>query len=62
VERATIACESCERLWSLPCALTLYEKRALEAHACPRCGTYSLICREPEEELAPRGRVFAGKH
>jgi hypothetical protein len=57
VERCTIVCDSCERLWTLACALTIYEQQALEARPCPHCGAYTLRCQaalQPAEAGAAR--------
>jgi hypothetical protein len=48
MERVTIVCESCQRLWSIGRSLTIYEQQALESRPCPRCGAYTLCCHEPE--------------
>ena len=56
VERLTIACETCERLWTLGAQLSFYEQQALESRPCPHCGAYTLTCQEPAAETAPAGR------
>ncbi len=38
MERVSISCETCERLWSVNCTLTVYEQQALESRPCPHCG------------------------
>ena len=59
MQRWKITCETCERQWKLPNALTIYEKRALEDHRCPHCGAYTLACRELEPEPNARSRALA---
>jgi Zn finger protein HypA/HybF involved in hydrogenase expression len=49
VDRLTISCETCERLWTLGCALSVYEQQALESRPCPHCGAYTLTVHKPEE-------------
>ena len=46
MERLTIVCESCERLWSPNCSLTIYEREAMESRPCPHCGAYTLCCQD----------------
>jgi hypothetical protein len=46
MERLTIACESCERLWTIACSLSLYEQQAMESRPCPHCGAYTLSCQD----------------
>jgi hypothetical protein len=46
MDRLTIVCESCERLWSVACTLTIYEQQAMEARPCPHCGAYTLACQD----------------
>jgi hypothetical protein len=46
-------------MWSLPYALTIYERRALKIHPCPHCGAPSLICLEHDKELRLRTPVGA---
>jgi hypothetical protein len=46
VESQVIFCARCQRHWSLPGPLTFYEKRALEKHPCPHCGTSALCCQK----------------
>lgn len=56
MERLTISCETCERMWTLGCTLSIYEQQALEGRPCPHCGAYTLTC-QGEAELttaAPR--------
>lgn len=48
-ERATISCDSCERLWTLGCALSVYEQQSLESRPCPHCGAYTLSVQLPRE-------------
>jgi uncharacterized protein CbrC (UPF0167 family) len=48
MERLTISCDSCERLWTLGCALSIYEQQSLEARPCPHCGAYTLSVHMPE--------------
>ncbi len=59
MEGCTIACECCERQWSLTGALTLYEKRALRGHPCPYCGANALTFCPRAEERPVKTRVFA---
>jgi uncharacterized protein CbrC (UPF0167 family) len=44
MERLTIVCDSCERLWSVACTLSIYEQQAMESKPCPHCGAYTLSC------------------
>jgi hypothetical protein len=44
MERLTIVCDSCERLWSIACQFSLYEQQAMESRPCPHCGAYTLSC------------------
>ncbi|HWY87691.1 MAG TPA: hypothetical protein VNX28_13245 [Gemmataceae bacterium] len=46
MDRLTIVCESCERLWSVACSLTVYEQQAMESRPCPHCGAYTLCCQD----------------
>lgn len=46
MERLSIICESCERLWSVVCSLTIYEQQAMESRPCPHCGAYTLTCQD----------------
>ncbi|MCS7046105.1 MAG: hypothetical protein NZO58_07095 [Gemmataceae bacterium] len=46
MERVSIACHSCERLWTVGCALSLYERQILESRPCPHCGAYTLSVEE----------------
>jgi hypothetical protein len=46
MERLTIVCESCERLWSVACSLAIYEQQAMESRPCPHCGAYTLSCQD----------------
>ncbi len=49
MERCTITCESCERIWSLQTSFSLYERQTIESRPCPHCGAYTLTCSlEPE--------------
>jgi uncharacterized protein CbrC (UPF0167 family) len=48
MERLTIVCESCERLWSVACSMTIYEQQAMESRPCPHCGAYTLSCQDFE--------------
>ncbi|MCI0684494.1 MAG: hypothetical protein L0Y71_20470 [Gemmataceae bacterium] len=52
MERLSISCDSCERLWTLPCVLSVYEQQALETRPCPHCGAYTLTVFEPQELVA----------
>ena len=52
MERATISCESCERLWTLDCTLSIYEQQSLEARPCPHCGAYTLSVHKTENLAA----------
>jgi rRNA maturation endonuclease Nob1 len=54
VQRLSIVCEGCERIWPLNCALTVYERQALESRPCPHCGSYTLSCNDPKELIAAR--------
>jgi uncharacterized protein CbrC (UPF0167 family) len=49
LERATISCDACERLWTLGCALSIYEQQSLESRPCPHCGAYTLSMHTAEE-------------
>jgi hypothetical protein len=51
-ERMTIVCDSCERLWTLACVLTVYERQALESRPCPHCGAYTLTCQGHDDYVA----------
>jgi uncharacterized protein CbrC (UPF0167 family) len=48
MERLTISCDSCERLWTLGCALSVYEQQSLETRPCPHCGAYTLAVHNPQ--------------
>jgi hypothetical protein len=61
VERFTITCENCQRHWTLPATLTVYEKRALRALPCSHCGTKSLTCNAADDKPAAKPRVLAGR-
>jgi uncharacterized protein CbrC (UPF0167 family) len=52
MERLTISCESCERLWTLGCSLSIYEQQSLETRPCPHCGAYALTAHKPQELVA----------
>ena len=54
MDRLTISCECCERLWTLKARLSFYERQALESRPCPHCGAYTLTCHDPEP--APQAR------
>src|SRR5581483_3328995 len=47
VERFTISCQHCERLWSVTGALSVYERQAMESCPCPHCGAYTLSYQDP---------------
>jgi len=51
MERLTISCDSCERLWTLGCALSVYEQQSLETRPCPHCGAYTLTVHKPDDVL-----------
>jgi hypothetical protein len=51
MERLTISCDSCERLWTLGCALSIYEQQSLETRPCPHCGAYTLTVHDPAEMI-----------
>jgi hypothetical protein len=46
MERLTIVCDSCERLWSIACNISIYERQAMESRPCPHCGAYTLSCQD----------------
>jgi hypothetical protein len=51
VERCSITCESCERIWSVPRSFSVYEQQAIESRPCPHCAAYTLsCCPEPETD------------
>ena len=56
MDRFSISCESCDRVWSTASSLSFYEKQSLESRPCPHCGAYTLCCTDPDEEaLATAG-------
>jgi uncharacterized protein CbrC (UPF0167 family) len=57
MERLTISCDSCERLWTLDCALSIYEQQSLEARPCPHCGAYTLTVHEASLRVNPGGTL-----
>ena len=46
MDRITISCDRCERLWSVACSLSAYEQQALESRPCPHCGACTLACHD----------------
>lgn len=54
MDRVTISCNSCERLWTLRCTLSIYEQQSLESRPCPHCGACTLAVDKPEEAACTR--------
>lgn len=62
MNRIHIVCESCDRLWSVVGQLSFYERQAMEARPCPKCGAYTLTCEEPvNKEAKPLPRREAAR-
>ena len=57
MERLTISCECCERLWTVAARLSFYEQQSLESRPCPHCGAYTLACHDPDAEAAAANRA-----
>ena len=46
-----VSCASCDLRWDRVGNMSEYERQAVESHPCPRCGAYTLSCREPHSVL-----------
>jgi uncharacterized protein CbrC (UPF0167 family) len=61
VERLTMSCDSCERIWTMAYGFSIYAQQALESRPCPHCGAYTLTCQRPEKLVAEREQLVYGQ-
>ena len=53
----TVACAGCGIQWHRVGKASEFECQAIESQPCPKCGGYTLTCREPNLKIGPRARA-----